>query len=366
MRQFIIVLAAILLAGTSACGGAVASRLMEGWPKSSSAGGISFVLLSTSPGERFFNQAGDNSPAGGSSSNDTGPAAIVAPKDTPPATSGGPPIITFPAPDDALPFPDRIPSNGGFSPPFYSPPAAEAPIPVPNASPTIGGSSPPIENKPITSVPTPSGGGAPGAGGSTSTSPPLESSISPSPSPSPTPTPTSGGGHKSVSEPVQGTVIIRLTNGSGVLVSSVVASVTGANMAPGDTATGFLEVSNAGSLRQRYAVTADDTSSPGSANTALASTLTVGIDFRAAGTACSPTQGGSGQTTVKSAGTILQTLTIGNPKAGSDIGDRTLNPGASERLCFYITLPLNAGNSTQGGSASYTFNFVAEQTANNP
>lgn len=162
-----------------------------------------------------------------------------------------------------------------------------------------------------------------------------------------------------------GTVTLRLTDADQTALSSVGASVGGTGMAPGDLVSGFIEVSNTGSLPLRYAITTTDTSAAGAANAAVSAALTVGVDTRASGTACTAAQGGASQTQVVAAGTALATLAIGNPAQGSQANDRTLAAGAAERLCFYATLPVGTGNAAQGGTASYTFTFAAEQTANN-
>jgi len=162
-----------------------------------------------------------------------------------------------------------------------------------------------------------------------------------------------------------GTVAVRLTDANETSLSSVAASVSGTTMAPGDSTTGWIEVSNTGSLAHRYAVSTTDTTAAGANNAAMSSALTVGVDSRASGTACTASQGGAGQTSVKAAGTTLQSLVIGDATAGAQAGDRALAAGAAERLCFYVTLPSATGNASQGGTASYTFTFAAEQTVNN-
>jgi hypothetical protein len=57
---------------------------------------------------------------------------------------------------------------------------------------------------------------------------------------------------------------------------------------------------------------------------------------------------------------------IGNPAQGSQAGDRTLAASANEVLCFNVSLPLTATNSSQGQTTTATLAFAAEQTANNP
>jgi hypothetical protein len=64
--------------------------------------------------------------------------------------------------------------------------------------------------------------------------------------------------------------------------------------------------------------------------------------------------------------TNLNGAAIGSNAQGAQAGDRTLNAGASELLCFRVSLPLTAANSLQGGTSAATFTFDAEQTANNP
>ena len=57
---------------------------------------------------------------------------------------------------------------------------------------------------------------------------------------------------------------------------------------------------------------------------------------------------------------------VGDSTSGADTGDRVLAASASETLCFRAELPLSTGNSFQGATTTATFNFVSEQTANNP
>ena len=49
-----------------------------------------------------------------------------------------------------------------------------------------------------------------------------------------------------------------------------------------------------------------------------------------------------------------------------DAGARTLAPGAPETLCVHVALPTSSANAHQGLATTATFQFVAEQTANNP
>ena len=56
---------------------------------------------------------------------------------------------------------------------------------------------------------------------------------------------------------------------------------------------------------------------------------------------------------------------IGDPATGADPGDRNLLAGASEVLCFNVTLPLSTGTAFQAATSTATFTFDAEQTKNN-
>ena len=145
-----------------------------------------------------------------------------------------------------------------------------------------------------------------------------------------------------------------------LVATPATAVVTAAAMAPGDQQTAPLDVANGGTLELRYAVTSVTTEDT------LASELTLTIK--------------SGVTTCDDAnwaadGTVLYTgilgstgtaTILGDVTQGAQAGDRVLAAGANEVLCVNVTLPLAATNAAQGQSTTATFNFVAEQTANNP
>jgi len=135
-----------------------------------------------------------------------------------------------------------------------------------------------------------------------------------------------------------GTIDLALTDNSP-LPFSVSA------MAPGDNATGTLDVDNSGTLELRYAMTTtgDDTS-----------TLDEQLD-------CEIKQGA---TTLYSG--KLSSAAIGDPTQGAQAGDRTLGASGSETLTFIVSMPLGTGNSYQGESCTVAFVFDAEQTKNNP
>jgi len=56
---------------------------------------------------------------------------------------------------------------------------------------------------------------------------------------------------------------------------------------------------------------------------------------------------------------------FGDSTAGAQAGDRALAAAASEVLCFRIKLALTAPNSSQNAATTVTWEFRAEQTANN-
>jgi hypothetical protein len=133
---------------------------------------------------------------------------------------------------------------------------------------------------------------------------------------------------------------------------AVLAAVT--NMMPGDTATQALTVTNAGTGDLRYAMSTVATN-------ALGSQLQLTVKTQDGGGGCAAFTG-----TSVLAITTLNGAAIGSNAQGANAGDRNLAAGASEVLCFRVSLPLSTGNTFQGVSSAVTFTFDAEQTANNP
>jgi len=128
---------------------------------------------------------------------------------------------------------------------------------------------------------------------------------------------------------------------------------TVAAMMPGDTQSATLTVQNNGTGQLRYAMTSSSTDPD---SKALRTQLSV--DIKAG--ACP----GSG-TALYSGVLGASTAKFGDTTAGAQAGDRTLNAGSSEQLCFAVSLPLATGNAYQGATTAATFTFSAEQTANN-
>ncbi len=133
---------------------------------------------------------------------------------------------------------------------------------------------------------------------------------------------------------------------------AVLTAVT--NMVPGDTSTQALTVTNAGTANLRYSMSTVATN-------ALGAQLQLTVKTEDGGGGCAAFTG-----TSVLAATALNGAAIGNAAQGADAGDRNLAAGASEVLCFRVSLALSTGNAFQGTSSAATFTFAAEQTANNP
>lgn len=134
-----------------------------------------------------------------------------------------------------------------------------------------------------------------------------------------------------------------------------------AGMTPGDVKFGAVEVSNSGSIALRYSVTQAATNAD-SKN--LAGNLDMEVKTVAASSNCNAAGWAAG-TTVATAKKFNSTPLFGDPAQGAQAGDRTLNAGGSEVLCFRVQLPVAAANTLQGATTTGTFTFSAEQTLNN-
>lgn len=125
-------------------------------------------------------------------------------------------------------------------------------------------------------------------------------------------------------------------------------------MMPGDNATQALTVTNGGTGDLRYAMSS-------AATNALGDELRLTVRTEDAGGGCNAFTGTDlvGPVALDGAG-------FGSSAQGADTGDRDLAAGASEVLCFRVSLALSTGNAFQGATSDATFTFDAEQTANNP
>jgi hypothetical protein len=143
--------------------------------------------------------------------------------------------------------------------------------------------------------------------------------------------------------------------------------LTSSTMMPGDTVTSSVTVENTGAAQLRYAVsqssTNGDTKDLRSALYLVVMTEDTGAgSFANDGNYCDDANGTElhASAAMGASGNV-----VGDPTQGADSGDRTLNAGSSEVLCFYVNLPGNTSNAYQGATTTTTFTFDAEQTANN-
>lgn len=147
-----------------------------------------------------------------------------------------------------------------------------------------------------------------------------------------------------------------------VTPSTSIVSYSG-NMAPGDSVTDDAVVQNGGNLQLRYAISSAATDADGKA---LKDGLTLAVrtaDLVTLDGACNQFDGTSLYSGDLDGGTTGKI--VGDAAQGSHTGDRTLNAGSSETLCFRVALPTAASDSYQGATTTATFTFSAEQTANN-
>lgn len=136
-------------------------------------------------------------------------------------------------------------------------------------------------------------------------------------------------------------------------------NVTG--MDPGDEEVSVLNVANAAASEFRYAVTS------ATSEDVLASDLVLTI--RENVVSCTTANWDATGTQVYT-GILGDSTTpgghplLGDATQGNDTGDRVLASSANEDLCFHVTLPLSS--TAQNTTTTATFNFLAEQTSNNP
>lgn len=142
------------------------------------------------------------------------------------------------------------------------------------------------------------------------------------------------------------------TSGSIALGLTPASTVwTASNIMPGDSGRQTVTVANSGTGQLRYAMA---TAISGETKS-LSSQLTLAI-----ATGACPA---SGAVTGDIYSGALATAGFGDLATHAG---RNVNGLASESLCFAWTFNSSAGNAYEGGAATATFTFSAEQTANNP
>jgi len=119
---------------------------------------------------------------------------------------------------------------------------------------------------------------------------------------------------------------------------------------PGDAGSATLTVTNSGTGALRYAMTSTATDPDG-----LGGEIQLTIRPGACPSVASTIYSGD-----------VNAAAFGNPAQGFQSGDRgPIASGASEQLCFAWSLPLGTATTFQNTSVSVSFDFQAEQTANN-
>ena len=149
-----------------------------------------------------------------------------------------------------------------------------------------------------------------------------------------------------------------------ISTSPTTALVTFSNMAPGDSVTDGITVTNAGSLALRYAITSTTTENTLAAQ--LDQTIWDEAEEADAGTACNATAPATVLYGPADLGSTTGINVVGSPTQGAQAGDRPLSAAANEVLCFRVALPLATGTAFQALTTTATFAFQAEQTVNNP
>jgi hypothetical protein len=146
-----------------------------------------------------------------------------------------------------------------------------------------------------------------------------------------------------------------------VKIDALVLTTTA--LMPGDAVTDDVAVENDGTAELRYAMSSSSTNADTLALRDALSLTVKTVDVTTPGTPCNDFDGA---TTLYSGVIGASTAAFGDPTAGDDSGDRTLAAGASETLCFRVSLPSSTGNGAQGATTTTTFTFDAEQTSSNP
>jgi len=170
-----------------------------------------------------------------------------------------------------------------------------------------------------------------------------------------------------------GTLDVDLSDDNETNVDNLVTTqLTLSNMAPGDQVqpTVGITVRNTGSLALRYALYASATDADAlNLKDQLEVTIRA-VDTVTADGNCDDFDGAviDGPTSNIDGSTAPGTFfsIFGNSAAGPDGGDRPLAATVSEVLCFRVMLPTTATNSVQNATTTITWEFRAEQTANNP
>jgi len=142
------------------------------------------------------------------------------------------------------------------------------------------------------------------------------------------------------------------------------ALLTLSGMLPSDSVTNSLVVTNAaGSVALRYAISATATNTDSKGLKDQLTLVIKTVDVTTPGTPCDNFDG-----TQLYSGDLDSTAgkLVGDSTQGAQAGDRSLAVGASETLCFRVSLSSYTTNAHRAATTTATFTFGAEQTGNNP
>ncbi|QCB92771.1 TasA family protein [Cellulomonas shaoxiangyii] len=148
-------------------------------------------------------------------------------------------------------------------------------------------------------------------------------------------------------------------------------------LAPGGSVVAPVQVTNAGSLELRYAVSLTSSSATPSTGTAGTGDLrgqlrarvyadaTCTLESTAAGTALGDTATAAAEFGLPSTPDVFAPV-VGDPATGPQTGDRVLaGVNGAETLCVRVDMSRDAGNTYQNTAADLTFRLDSEQTVNN-
>ncbi len=123
------------------------------------------------------------------------------------------------------------------------------------------------------------------------------------------------------------------------------------NIAPGDRMVGSVELLNAGSLPLRYSLSFETSAQP------LTGLLSWDIWTASA---CEPGPSPAEALVSDRRLTAGSVALLGDPASGEDPGDRTIDPGAVELVCFAATMAIDAPDSAQGVASRHELTVAAE------
>lgn len=163
-----------------------------------------------------------------------------------------------------------------------------------------------------------------------------------------------------------GTLDLQLDDENEQFIDDVSASITGSDMAPGDSTSGFISLHNNGSLSISDVVlgATQTNNTNGGDGSDLADVLNLTVKTNPDDNTCPDEDGDTADLT----GTIASA--IGNSSLPLTLTELVnedydalpgLTPGSSYFLCVTATLDSDAGNEYQGDSKTVNFDFTANQ-----